>query len=109
MMSTPTEIKLRTLLNELLNQIDINDFGDSHGHQAKMLKAVHDAMRFLIDNPALSTVSPNNTGESNHAAIQAALTAASKAGRLATVPKADTCLRSIEIVRAEQANKDHPL
>ncbi len=37
---------LRSLSNELLHQIDINDFTDSHGHSAKMLKAVHDVMKY---------------------------------------------------------------
>ena len=55
------------------------------------------------------TISPANTGEANHAAIQAALTAASKVGRLVIAPKAGTYLRSIEVGRSEQASEDHPL
>jgi len=39
--------KLTGLANALLQQIDINDFVDSHGHSAKMLKPVHDLMRAL--------------------------------------------------------------
>ena len=38
---------LRAAANELLHQIDISDFTDSHGHSAKMLKAVHDLMLLL--------------------------------------------------------------
>ncbi len=38
---------LHSLSNELLHQIDINDFMDSHGHDLKMFKAVHDLMRIL--------------------------------------------------------------
>ena len=39
--------ELTKLLNELLHQIDINDFMDSNGHTAKMLRAVHDGMEAL--------------------------------------------------------------
>lgn len=39
--------ELRVAANELLRQIDINDFMDSHGHDLKMFKAVHDLMRLL--------------------------------------------------------------
>jgi hypothetical protein len=39
--------RLHTAANELLHQIDIGDFVDSHGHSAKMLKPVHDLMRLL--------------------------------------------------------------
>lgn len=39
--------RLRATANALLHQIDIGDFVDSHGHNAKMLKAVHDLMRAL--------------------------------------------------------------
>ena len=53
-MATPTEIQLRALLNDLLNQIDISDFIDSYGHQAKNLKAVRDAMKFLISGTAVT-------------------------------------------------------
>ena len=35
------------LLRELVQQIEINDFTDSLGHQAKMLKAFQDAKRAL--------------------------------------------------------------
>lgn len=41
------EQKLRDLTNALLRQIDIGTFVDDHGHSAKMLKATHDAMKFL--------------------------------------------------------------
>jgi len=40
--------KLTGLANALLHQIDINDFVDSHGHNAKMLKPVHDLMQALM-------------------------------------------------------------
>lgn len=40
-------IALRAAANALLHQIDINDFTDSNGHAAKMLKATHDLMRVL--------------------------------------------------------------
>jgi len=39
--------ELAKLANALLHQIDINDFQDSHGHNAKSLKAVHDLMLAL--------------------------------------------------------------
>lgn len=35
--------------NALIHQIDIGDFVDSHGHNAKMLKAVHDLLGLLTD------------------------------------------------------------
>ncbi len=53
---------LHSLSNELLHQIDINDFTDSHGHSAKMLKAVHDLMKY-------------NTQPSDDTALRAALKA----------------------------------
>ena len=40
-------IQLRSTANELLHQIDINDFVDSHGHALKNFKAVHDLLRLL--------------------------------------------------------------
>jgi len=39
--------ELAKLANALLHQIDINDFQDSHGHSAKIFKAVHDLMYAL--------------------------------------------------------------
>ena len=41
---------LATAANNLLHQIDIGDFEDSHGHAVKMLKATHDLMRLLTPN-----------------------------------------------------------
>ena len=38
---------LRDLVNALLHQIDIGGFMDSNGHDARMLKPVHDLMRML--------------------------------------------------------------
>ena len=53
----------RELLNELLHQIDINDFVDSHGHSAKMLKAVHDAMLYLAEPaPQAAPAEPPDAG-----------------------------------------------
>lgn len=37
----------RYLLKTLVLQIDINDFTDSHGHQAKQLKAFNEAKHAL--------------------------------------------------------------
>ena len=42
---------LREATNALLHQIDISDFTDSHGHDARMLKPVHDLMRMLGGKP----------------------------------------------------------
>ena len=43
--------ELTKLANALLHQIDINDFQDSHGHNAKSFKAVHDLMLALTPPP----------------------------------------------------------
>lgn len=45
-------VAFRSALNDLLHQIDIGDFTDSHGHSAKMLKPVQDAMALLAQAPA---------------------------------------------------------
>lgn len=40
--------ELLEAINALLHQIDIGDFVDGHGHNAKMLKPVHDLMMLLV-------------------------------------------------------------
>lgn len=58
--SQAREKVMHSLSNELLHQIDINDFTDSHGHSAKMLKVVHDLMKY-------------NTQPSDDTALKAAI------------------------------------
>jgi hypothetical protein len=43
---------LSEALRELVRQISINDFTDSHGHTAKMLKAYHDGVSALAAHDA---------------------------------------------------------
>lgn len=65
---------LHSLSNELLHQIDINDFTDSHGHSAKMLKAVHDLMKYNTqptDDTALNNLLAE--GQANNKMLRDAL------------------------------------
>ena len=49
-------MSVREAAMALLHQIDIGDFVDSHGHEAKMLRAVHVLRAALADDEDASTV-----------------------------------------------------
>jgi len=55
---TEAEAGAERLLRELVQQIEINDFMDSHGHDAHLLQPYVDAKRFLAERAKRASGKP---------------------------------------------------